>query len=94
MPYYEYRCPKCREITSLFAHIEDKPTSVRCTHGCEANAQPIISKMNVQLSSTSKVERMDPKYDAMVDQAAKSNPLADPDRYINRAGDPGQGKPD
>lgn len=92
MPYYEYRCPSCKQITSLFAHIDSKPKTTNCSFGCEEQARPIISKMSVKLSSVSKVERLDPKYDKMVDQAARSNPLADPDRYINRRGDPAKGK--
>ena len=94
MPYYEYRCPSCQAITSVYARIAEKPKNVLCDQGCGTAAQAIISKPNVKLSSISKVERMDPKYDKMVDQAAKSNPLSDPDTYINRRGDPGKGKPD
>ncbi|MCY4095138.1 MAG: hypothetical protein OXG05_08440 [Gammaproteobacteria bacterium] len=50
--------------------------------------------MSVKLSSQSKVERQDPKYDKMVDQAMNRNPLSDPMRYVNRRGDPAKGQPD
>jgi hypothetical protein len=36
------------------------------------------------LSKASKLERLDPKYDKMVDRAMKSTPQADPDRYLER----------
>ena len=94
MPYYDYRCPACRKVTTLFAHIDEKPTSMLCAHGCEALATPIITTTRVKLSSMSKVERMDPKYDRMVDRALNRDPLSDPLRYVNRRGDPAKGKPD
>ncbi|MCY4130737.1 MAG: zinc ribbon domain-containing protein [Gammaproteobacteria bacterium] len=94
MPYYEYRCAECSKISTIFAHIEQKPTSIPCEHGCSTRATPIVSKMNVKLSSLSKVERQDPKYDKMVDQAMNRDPKSDPMRYVNRRGDPAKGKPD
>lgn len=94
MPYYEYRCAECGKISTIFARINDKPATVRCEHGCDADATPIVSKLNVKLSGLSKVERLDPKYDKMVDQAMNRDPKSDPMRYINRRGDPAKGKPD
>jgi hypothetical protein len=38
----------------------------------------------VRLSSASKVARLDPKYDRMVDRAMKNTPQADPDRVLKR----------
>ena len=94
MPYYEYRCEKCSEISTVFAHINDKPETVPCEHGCGTRAKPIVSRLNVKLSGLSKVERLDPKYDKMVDQAMNKDPKSDPMRYINRRGDPAKGRPD
>ena len=94
MPYYEYRCPECVEVSTVFAHIDEKPSTVPCEHGCDARANPIASKLNVKLSGLSKVERLDPKYDRMVDQAMNQDPKSDPMRLVNRRGDPAKGKPD
>ncbi|MDA1074842.1 MAG: hypothetical protein O3A63_08815 [Proteobacteria bacterium] len=33
---------------------------------------------------TSKMEKLDPKYDRMVDKAMRSTPEADPDRHLKR----------
>ena len=45
-------------------------------------------------SKGSKVGRLDPKYDAMVDKAMRDTPGADPERLINRRGDIAKGRPD
>lgn len=57
------------------------------THG-------IVSGANVVLSSKSKVDRLDPKYDKMVDSAMSRNPAADPDRLLGKMRDPAGGRPD
>ena len=44
------------------------------------------------LSSKSKIERLDPKYEKMVDSTMAKNPLADPDRLLSKMRDPGAGK--
>ena len=44
------------------------------------------------LSSKSKIERLDPKYDKMVDSTMAKNPLADPDQLLHKMRDPGSGK--
>ncbi|MCZ6643368.1 MAG: hypothetical protein O7F71_17475 [Gammaproteobacteria bacterium] len=36
------------------------------------------------MSKLSKLEKLDPRYDKMVDHAMKSTPEADPDRYLKR----------
>ena len=46
----------------------------------------------MHLSKGSKVARLDPKYDAMVDKAMRNTPAADPDRLINRRGDIAKGR--
>ena len=94
MPYYDYRCPACRGITTIFSKIDEKPKFIACEHCGYDRALPIISNLSVKLSSQSKVERLDPKYDKMVDRAMNQNPLSDPMRYVNRRGDPAKGKPD
>jgi hypothetical protein len=38
----------------------------------------------VRRSSASKVARLDPKYDQMVDRAMRNTPQADPDRVLRR----------
>ena len=47
----------------------------------------------MHLSKLSKVERLDPKYDKMVDRAMRNTQAAEPDRLINRRGDISKGLP-
>lgn len=92
MPVYEYRCAECGAVTGEFASVTAIPREVRCA--CGGAASRIISKPSVHLSKGSKVARLDPKYDAMVDKAMRDTPTADPDRLINRRGDIAKGRPD
>lgn len=94
MPIYEFRCEDCGAVSSVFTSVADKPASIECEQCGSANARPIISRPSVHLSNLSKVERLDPKYDKMVDRAMASNPAADPDRLLNRRGDVTKGKDD
>ena len=83
MPIYEYRCEDCGAISSAFSSLsEDKKTS-EC-ESCGKVARRVISRPSVHLSKLSKLERLDPKYDKMVDRAMKSTPEADPDKYLKR----------
>jgi len=83
MPTYEYRCESCRGVSEITTTIADRPATVQCDH-CKGNAKRIISRSAVRLSSASKVDRLDPKYDRMVDNAMNSNPLSDPDRLLKK----------
>jgi len=73
--------------------MRDIPRSAECER-CGDVAGRIVSRTSVHLSRRSKVARLDPKYDAMVDQAMRSTRSADPDRLINRRGDVAKGRPD
>ena len=92
MPVYEYRCADCGALTSRLASINAIPGKVGCA--CGGTASRIVSRPSVHLSKGSKVSRLDPKYDAMVDKAMRNTPAADPDRLINRRGDIAKGRPD
>ena len=92
MPIYEYRCAQCAAVTSELASLDQIPAKVDCK--CGGVAARIISRPSVHLSKRSKVARLDPKYDAMVDRAMSGTPNADPDRLINRRGDIAKGRPD
>lgn len=83
MPIYEYRCADCREISAVFSSISEYEETAEC-RSCGAIARRIVSRPSVHLSKASKLEKLDPKYDKMVDHAMKSTPLADPDRYLKR----------
>ena len=81
-------------MSSIFASVEERPVAITCSH-CDSNdTHGIVSRANVVLSSKSKVERLDPKYDKMVDSAMKKNPKADPDRLLRKMRDPATGRPD
>ena len=92
MPVYEYRCAKCDAVTSTLASINAIPKEIECA--CGGTAARIISRPSVHLSKGSKVARLDPKYDAMVDKAMRNTPMADPDRLVNRRGDIAKGHDD
>ncbi len=94
MPTYEFRCTKCLEVSSIFASVDKRPSSVVCSSCGSEETHAIVSRPNVVLSSKSKVERLDPKYDKLVDSAMARNPAADPDRLIRRMRDPATGRPD
>ena len=83
MPAYEFRCEKCGAVSTRVASVAARPRSIACER-CGANAARILSRPAVKLSSASKVERLDPKYDKMVDSAMRNTPHADPDRLLKR----------
>lgn len=94
MPAYEYRCRDCGFLTEIVAKINDKPKTVVCASCGSSNSHAVVSKVSVRLSSASKVDRLDPKYDKMVDRAMSSNSASDPDTYLRRMGDPARGRQD
>jgi putative FmdB family regulatory protein len=83
MPRYEFRCEDCGGLSEIACPIADRPARIACSH-CGGLAHRIVSGMAVRLSSASKVERLDPKYDRMVDQAMRNTRHADPDRLLKR----------
>ncbi len=83
MPTYEYRCDACLELTSLVCSVDSSPQQVACEH-CACTAHKIISSVAVRLSNTSKMEKLDPKYDKMVDRAMDNTRAADPDNYLKK----------
>ncbi len=93
MPIYEYRCRRCRAVSSCLAAIGETPARLACA-ACGAPATRIISSVAVRLSAGSKVGRLDPKYDRMVDRAMRNTASADPGRLLNHRGDIGKGRPD
>jgi len=84
MPVYEFRCPHCAEVTSHVCAVADRPGSLACEHCGHPGATRIVSRASVRRSSASKVARLDPKYDQMVDRAMRNTPQADPDRVLRR----------
>jgi putative FmdB family regulatory protein len=83
VPIYEFRCAECGEITTRVSTVAARPADTVCEH-CGGSATRIVSRSAVKLSGASKVERLDPKYDRMVDQAMKKTEQADPDRLLKR----------
>ena len=83
MPTYDYRCSSCKKLTSVVCRISDSTPEVACEH-CGETARKIISSVSVRLSNASKMEKLDPKYDKMVDRAMSNTQTADPDNYLKR----------
>lgn len=63
--------------------ISESQTPIVC-EACGNRAERIVSRPSVHLSKMSKVEKLDPKYDKMVDRAANNTTSADPDRILNK----------
>lgn len=83
MPVYEYRCRECGKLTTRVSPITAQEKSVPCEH-CGETAERIISRPSVHLSRASKLDRLDPKYDRMVDRAMASTGSAEPDNVLKR----------
>ena len=83
MPVYEFRCPSCGELTSVVARISEVTGTTPCAH-CTGTAERIISRTSVHLSKASKLEKLDPKYDRMVDSAMARTQSAEPDRLLKK----------
>ena len=83
MPEYEFRCSRCGDVSTRVATVAARPRTIECAR-CGGKAERILSRPAVKLSSASKVERLDPKYDKMVDRAMRNTPHADPDRLLKR----------
>ena len=83
MPVYEYRCRQCGVDSSVISRVTDYLPEQVCEH-CGGVAERKISTPFVRLSKASKLEKLDPKYDKLVDRAMRSTPLADPDRLLKK----------
>ncbi|MFU8813906.1 MAG: FmdB family zinc ribbon protein [Pseudomonadales bacterium] len=83
MPLYEYRCPSCGGVTTALRPAAESRAAIVC-EGCGEQAQRIVSRPSVHRSQASKVARLDPRYDKLVDKAMASTQAADPDRYLRK----------
>ena len=83
MPTYDYRCTACDHLTSRAYPIAKTPRIVDC-ESCQQPANKIISQVSVKLSNMSKVEKLDPRYDKMVDAQMQNSNSADPDNYLRK----------
>ena len=83
MPIYEYRCQTCTALTTALRSSSNATDPVRCEH-CGAEAHRILSRPSVHRSKASKVDRLDPRYDKMVDRAMAKTRNAEPDRHLRR----------
>jgi putative FmdB family regulatory protein len=83
MPLYEYRCSECRALTTALRPMAAATEPVAC-HACGAPAARIVSRPSVHRDRASKLDRLDPKYDRLVDRAMAGTPQAEPDHYLKR----------
>ena len=83
MPNYEYRCGNCGKISSVYSSVNDAEKTLPCQH-CSEQAERIISRPSVHLSKASKIEKLDPKYDKMIDKAMRNTQNAEPDRILKK----------
>jgi len=83
VPIYEYRCSTCGQISSALRKVFESKAPIAC-ESCGEISERIVSRPSVHLSKMSKVEKLDPKYDKMVDRAMKNTASADPDRILEK----------
>ena len=83
MPIYEYRCDSCFEVSAKLRPVAQVRAELACEH-CGGATHRIISNIAVHLSKLSKVEKLDPKYDKMVDRAMSNTKAADPERILKK----------
>jgi putative FmdB family regulatory protein len=84
MPLYEYRCDHCGALTTALRPIAESSEPTPCD-ACGQPAHRIVSRPSVHRDQASKVNRLDPKYDRMVDKAMKDTQHAEPDRHLARS---------
>ena len=82
MPLYEYRCADCGLMSTALRGVSERNQPLACE--CGNVATRVVSRPSVHLSNLSKVEKADPKYDKMVDQAMRNTQHAEPDRHLRR----------
>lgn len=83
MPLYEYRCAHCNALTTALRPLSESSQPTTCD-ACGRSAQRIVSRPSVHRDNASKVSRLDPKYDRMVDRAMQNTRHAEPDRHLER----------
>lgn len=83
MPIYEYRCGHCGTYGSALRPVSESQQPVPCK-ACGHPAQRIVSRPSVHRSRRSRIERLDPRYDRMVDRAMRDTQHAEPDRHLRR----------
>ena len=85
MPVYEYRCNKCRQVSSFLVKNYGGSPNSGC-HSCKSNElERIISAVAYVRSESDKLSQLDPKYGKIVDQALSKAPLdTSPDHYVNK----------
>ena len=83
MPLYEYRCQRCGAEVTALRPVAESQADLACAT-CGGTAERVVSAPSVHRSRLSKVERLDPRYDRMVDRAMQNTRSADPDRLLAR----------
>lgn len=85
MPLYEYTCPRCSRVTSLYWRNYTPPETASC-EGCgESGAERKFSTFALHKTAATKMEELDPKYDKMVDEAFRNSPAtSDPKHYLDK----------
>jgi putative FmdB family regulatory protein len=83
MPLYEYRCRHCQALNTAMKRLDESAAPVACA-ACGGVAERIVSRPSVHRDKASKLGRLDPKYDRMVDRAMANTQHAEPDRVLDR----------
>ena len=85
MPLYEYACPQCSRVTSLYWRNFAPPETATCEACGGSGAERKFSTFALHKTAATKMEELDPKYDKMVDEAFKNSPAtSDPKHYLDK----------
>lgn len=84
VPIYAYRCERCGAATEVLWRGFDPPETIACAECASRETRRVIGASAYHASTRSKLERLDPKYDRMVDRALASTPEADVNRHLRR----------
>lgn len=84
MPIYEFQCEECGAVQEVLWRSDSNEDSL-CCKACDSNkVVKVMSSPSIHRNLSSQLNRLDNKYDKMVDQAVRNTPEADPNRHLKK----------
>ena len=84
MPFYEFECGDCGEVSTHLFRSTTRTEDI-CCKGCDGkNLTKIMSRIAVKRDLSSQLSGLDPKYDKMVDSAVARSPGSDPNQLLGK----------
>jgi putative FmdB family regulatory protein len=81
VPIYEYACHRCRKFVEVIVRRVTPEFEARCPECGSKRMTRMISNFQFHLSTKSRIDQLDPKYDKMIDA---SNPDLSFDRLVKK----------